>query len=489
MDIQAETKPINYSEFSWSYIYFPFIGLIILLLVLFDFNNHIKPVDLPYSSDWKLEDLRKTLNDYIPVAMHSAGVPGLSIAIIKNGKLNSGFNYGKTYSLSGDAINDSSVYEAASLSKPLTAWAVLKLISEKEIDLDSSFHEAGKNYTLRQLLSHSAGFDNQLGRETVLTKTQGDFLYSGQGYIKLGALITEISGMLFDDYMNQIILNDLGMDHSYFGEGNNESNQVKPHIAVTMPQAIGAILLVLSTLLLTVILWIGTRLLKRKIGGRHQQYVFLISCLISVALPLMFFGNNNGLRFAMVNIATIGFVFMVIKGFKTWQKHLQTSQRYAWAAIGLLSFVILAYSVWFRPPVPLKDRKSTFSPVAGLKTSAQDYAKFLIAIMNQDFVDNALVKEMTSSQVRVNDNNDWGLGLGIQNGKEKAVWHWGVNYPGFQALFVAWPERGDGIVILMNGGPMSLTVNKPRFAGLELARNIIIKTFGGQHFDYWQQVN
>ncbi len=198
-------------------------------------------------------------------------------------------------------------------------------------------------------------------------------------------------------------------------------------------------------------------------------------------------------RFALVNILSIALVALVIKSFRRWNngqfKHADTTKPYGWTIAGILSLIVLAYSIWFRPPIPLKLRKSIFSPAAGLKTTAQDYARFITELMNPNHLDPELVDEMLTPQVRVNDHNDWGLGLGIQKGKEKVIWHWGVNYPGFQSLFVVWPERKDGIVIVMNGGPISLTAGNPRFSGLELAREIIIKTFGGQHYDYWQQVN
>ena len=42
---------------------------------------------------------------------------------------------------------------------------------------------------------------------------------------------------------------------------------------------------------------------------------------------------------------------------------------------------------------------------------------------------------MLSPQVKVSERVDWGLGIGLQPGEStQAVWHWGVNYPGYQSL-------------------------------------------------------
>jgi hypothetical protein len=99
------------------------------------------------------------------------------------------------------------------------------------------------------------------------------------------------------------------------------------------------------------------------------------------------------------------------------------------------------------------------------------------------------INELTTPRIRVNDETSWGLGIGIQQiGGTKVIWHWGVNYPGYQSLMLGLPETGDGLVVLMNGGPMMITPEGPRFSGLELARELAARVLPGPHCAYWHGV-
>jgi CubicO group peptidase (beta-lactamase class C family) len=90
------------------------------------------------------------------------------------------------------------------------------------------------------------------------------------------------------------------------------------------------------------------------------------------------------------------------------------------------------------------------APIAAatLYTSAADYAKFLVAILN----DTRLLKEITESPVSVDSslNLSWGLGWGIERGENDVyIWHWGNN-PGYRAFVIASIQSGNGFVMLTN---------------------------------------
>ena len=73
-------------------------------------------------------------------------------------------------------------------------------------------------------------------------------------------------------------------------------------------------------------------------------------------------------------------------------------------------------------------------------------------------------------------------------GGKTVIWHWGVNYPGYQSLMLGVPESGDGLVVLMNGGPMLITRLGPRYSALELARELAARVLPGPHGSYWHGV-
>jgi CubicO group peptidase (beta-lactamase class C family) len=71
-------------------------------------------------------------------------------------------------------------------------------------------------------------------------------------------------------------------------------------------------------------------------------------------------------------------------------------------------------------------------------------------------------------QIRINEDNSWGLGMGIQHSSEgDSVWHWGAN-TGFRSLMVIYPQHDIGVVVLTNSND-----------GLELARDIAHIALGG----------
>ena len=98
------------------------------------------------------------------------------------------------------------------------------------------------------------------------------------------------------------------------------------------------------------------------------------------------------------------------------------------------------------------------------------------------------MSQMLTPQVRASAENDWGLGVGLQRGGTATVWHWGVNFPGYQALAIANRETRDVVVILTNGGQLSFTPTGIRYSGLEASRSVIAHILGGRHGSYWHGI-
>ncbi|MEJ2585416.1 MAG: serine hydrolase [Robiginitalea sp.] len=97
-------------------------------------------------------------------------VPGVSIAVVKDGKLHWAKGYGLANTQTGQEVTTQTLFQAGSISKPLAALAVLKLWEEGRIDLDTDVntylrdwkvpdtrYTANEKVTLRRLLTHTAG--------------------------------------------------------------------------------------------------------------------------------------------------------------------------------------------------------------------------------------------------------------------------------------------------------------------------------------------
>ena len=133
-------------------------------------------------------DLEKTISHL----MKAGDVPGLSIAVLEKGRVVWHRGFGVMNAEIKTAVDDNTVFEAASLSKPVFAYAVLKLADSGKLDLDKPLvnylpykdvenHERLNLITARRVLSHSTGFPNWRGGQPLkIHFTPGErFSYSG----------------------------------------------------------------------------------------------------------------------------------------------------------------------------------------------------------------------------------------------------------------------------------------------------------------------
>ncbi len=175
-------------------------------------------------------DLVANLDRRIPELMRAGEVPGLSVALIRGAKL----VWVKGYGLRGGPMNfqtveDSTVFEAASLSKPVFAYAVLRLVEQGKLDLDAPLSrylpapyiedDRLKLITARRVLSHTTGFPNWRPRGKPLTIhfTPGErFSYSGEGFVYLQNVVERLTGQPLEEFMQKTVFGPLGMkDSSY----------------------------------------------------------------------------------------------------------------------------------------------------------------------------------------------------------------------------------------------------------------------------------
>lgn len=164
---------------------------------------------LPKSNqDRHADALIADLESQIPSLMHDAGVPGLSIAIIRNARLYRQRGFGVKDIATGAPVDNETVFEAASTSKPIFAYAVMKLCERGVMDLDTPLTKyTSKRYlegdlrldriTARHVLSHTSGFQNYRSSDKPLaiSHTPGErWAYSGEGYSYLQSVVTELVG-------------------------------------------------------------------------------------------------------------------------------------------------------------------------------------------------------------------------------------------------------------------------------------------------------
>jgi CubicO group peptidase (beta-lactamase class C family) len=202
------------------------------------------------------------LERLIPKLMEEAVVPGLSIAIIKDAKLLWRRGFGVKDGESNVPVDSDTVFEAASVSKTVFAYAVMKLFEKGIIDLDTPlakytpkpFLEGDRRLeliTARHVLSHTSGFQDWRSKAEPLKIhfTPGEkFLYSGEGYNYLQSVVTHLTGQVnlkacaryeadlevcatdIDSYMRGNLFVPLGMSSSgYVWNDTFEKHAAAPH--------------------------------------------------------------------------------------------------------------------------------------------------------------------------------------------------------------------------------------------------------------------
>lgn len=173
------------------------------------------------------------LEKRVPELMQAADIPGMSIALIRDGKTVWNRAFGVTNSTAKEPVTESTVFEAASLSKPVFAYAVLRLVDAGKIDLDTPLNkylpgsydvvedERINKVTARHILAHTSGFPNWRSSANLkvlpIYFTPGErFSYSGEGFVYLSRVVEKITGMKFEDYVRTAVLDPLGMTSSSF---------------------------------------------------------------------------------------------------------------------------------------------------------------------------------------------------------------------------------------------------------------------------------
>lgn len=200
--------------------------------------------------------------------MEETHTTALSVAVIENSELRWSKGYGITDKVSKLPVNSNTVFQAASISKPITALAVMKLVEEGKLDLDVNVNSYLKSWklpeneytikapvTLRNLLSHTAGtsvsgfigYNNtshipplidvlsgagnaNSAKIEVNMKPNTKYRYSGGGTTIVQQVLIDLLNQPFAEIMKTLVLKPLGMTHSFYKDSLLSDEEAK-HIA------------------------------------------------------------------------------------------------------------------------------------------------------------------------------------------------------------------------------------------------------------------
>ncbi len=179
-------------------------------------------------------------------------VPGVSIAIVKEGKIQWAKGYGMANTNDSSKVDTNTLFQAGSISKPLAALSALTLVENGTVHLDENVNTYLSDWkvpeneftkeekvTLRRLLTHTSGLTvhgfpgyrqtdtfpsiievlNGRGNtpKIIVDTIPGSiWRYSGGGYTVMEKVVEEVSGLPLEEYMSNTVLKTIGMENSTF---------------------------------------------------------------------------------------------------------------------------------------------------------------------------------------------------------------------------------------------------------------------------------
>ena len=169
-----------------------------------------------------------TLARDIPQLLRESDVPGLSIALVQAGRVVWTRAYGTVGDSARTPLDPGTVFEAASMSKPVFAYIVMRLADRGELHLDRPLYEIleyprlahddrYKRITARIVLSHGTGLPNWGGDTLTLRFDPGtEYGYSGEGFVFLQKTLERLTGRSLDELARVEVFEPLGMTRSSY---------------------------------------------------------------------------------------------------------------------------------------------------------------------------------------------------------------------------------------------------------------------------------
>ena len=177
------------------------------------------------------------VDHFIETYMQYYNIPGVSLALIKDGKLVYHKTYGVKNTFTKEPVDSNTLFEAASVTKPVFSFAVQRLAERGVIDLDKplylylpypdiAYDDRYKLMTARHVLTHRTGVPNwrwmNADGKLDLKFTPGtSYNYSGEGFEYLKMVIEKITGKKVEQVLQEEVIQPIGLWHTFFSRNDS----------------------------------------------------------------------------------------------------------------------------------------------------------------------------------------------------------------------------------------------------------------------------
>jgi CubicO group peptidase (beta-lactamase class C family) len=200
----------------------------------------------PTAHELTAADIEAFLDGIVPLQLDREDIAGATVAVVKDGKQLFTKGYGYADVKRKKSVTAETLFRPGSVSKLFTWTAVMQLVEQGKLDLSKDVNEYldfkipeafGQPISLKNILTHTAGFEEQLKDLFIADKRSpnlGNHLkthipkrifapgttpaYSNYATALAGYVVERVSGQPFNDYIQQNIFKPLGMTHSTFAQ-------------------------------------------------------------------------------------------------------------------------------------------------------------------------------------------------------------------------------------------------------------------------------
>jgi CubicO group peptidase (beta-lactamase class C family) len=204
-----------------------------------------KPADAQAAKALTADDVNAWLDGYLPYALATGDLAGAVVAVVKDGQILTERGYGFADVASKKPVDPKlTLFRPGSVSKLITWTAVMQQVEQGKIDLDADVNKYlpadfqiaprdGKPITMRNIMQHAAGFEEQVKNIITEDPTQPGYIellkrwtptrvfdagttpaYSNYATSVAGYIVERVSGESFYDYVEKHIFAPLDMKHS-----------------------------------------------------------------------------------------------------------------------------------------------------------------------------------------------------------------------------------------------------------------------------------
>lgn len=447
---------------------------------------------------WPDEEMARALGIFVPDQMKASDVPGVALAIVKDGQIVYTATFGKADRRAQNPVTPDTRFEAGELGETLAAFAALDMAGDKLLFLDAplsrdldapwmSNPEDDAQITLRHVLQHRSGLGDNVAHPAWRTRFEpgSAFSHSGVGFLYLQHVMEVIGGKPFDALMRERVFGPLGMNAStYLPDGAADGTRTQGYVPLSFLLTLYFMPMGIAFAILIAAFWgIARFLLQRRLEPVDLIWSVLASSLF--AMVVVWWGLGLQPALFVIGLALLSAcVIAMLGGFAYYLLYIVGLAR---ARDGIISrgrsnqegiVVLVAGAIalagfvpalgWSVPVMRLSalDGEKQANVASSFQTTAPDMARFMIAVMDGTHLSPSIRRQMFTDRAPVDEVFSWSLLAGLRHDATiETIWTRGSAL-GFESLMVMDPARQAGVVVLTNsraGGELAQ----------EVARNVL----------------